>query len=154
MLLKVSRIISDRDATLSVITVDGRFVCFGLEDEYREDKVPGETRIPQGRYPVIVRTFGSFFKRYLKKFPFFHRGMLEVENVPGFTDILIHIGNTDKDTAGCLLVGTGCTTSGGITITSSRLAYEKLYNMVIDEAMAGNLWIEYHNDDGVSDCRD
>lgn len=145
----VRRFVSDRDSTLSEIRVDDRFICFGLEDEHRADKIPGETRIPQGRYQVRLRTFGGFHKRYQNIFPGFHKGMLEVMDVPGFTDILIHIGNTDKDTAGCLLVGLGCTTAGGITIQSSRLAYQKLYERVIHKAEANELFIEYHNDDGI-----
>jgi len=42
--------------------VDGQFVCFGLEDEYREDKVAGETRIPSGTYQVALRKEGGFHK--------------------------------------------------------------------------------------------
>lgn len=35
MIITVDRFNSDSDATLSKVSVDGRFVCFGLEDEYR-----------------------------------------------------------------------------------------------------------------------
>ena len=52
MLITVDRFKSDDDATLSKVDIDGQFVCFGLEDEYREDKVANETRIPAGRYRI------------------------------------------------------------------------------------------------------
>lgn len=143
MKITVSRFVSDKDATLSHVHVDDKFVCFGLEDEFRADKVPGETRIPAGCYAIKLKTFGGFHGRYARKFPFLHRGMLQVCDVPDFTDILIHIGNTDDDTAGCLLVGLGCTTAGGISISSSSMAYQKLYQIVVDAAIAGDLTIEY-----------
>jgi len=147
MKILVKRFKSDDDATLSEVSVDGRFQCFGLEDEYRENKVPGETRIPAGEYQVGVRVVGGFDARYSKKFPTFHAGMLQVLDVPGFDYILIHIGNTDEDTAGCLLVGAGCNTSGDLSISSSRLAYQDLYRKAIGDALDGNLSIEYVDED-------
>lgn len=139
----VERIVSDTDTTVSAIFVDGRFACFGLEDEYREDKLAGETRIPAGHYRVIVRRHGGFHERYERKFAF-HRGMLEIAAVPRFTDILIHIGNTDDHTAGCLLVGTGATCRpGDMSIQSSVEAYTRLYGQVIDAAERNDLTIEF-----------
>ncbi len=41
MQMVVDRFTSDSESTISRILVDGRFVCFGLEDEYRTSKVPG-----------------------------------------------------------------------------------------------------------------
>lgn len=144
--LQVRRVLSDDDATISVVSLNGVFQCFGLEDEHRENKVTGETRIPAGRYKLGVRDVGGFHSRYKKKFPF-HQGMLQVLDVPGFEYILIHIGNTDEDTAGCLLVGTGCNTSGQLMVTSSTVAYKNLYNKLIKHVIAGDVWVEYIDDD-------
>lgn len=149
MKITVSRFLSDTDATLSSISVDGDFVCFGLEDEYREDKVMHETRIPAGEYPVTLRTVGGFHGRYSKKFSGLHKGMLWVRDVPGFEYILIHVGNTDDNTSGCLLVGEGASTSGELRVSNSVLAYEKLYSKVVDAAASGSLVIEYVDNDGV-----
>ena len=151
MLITVDRFKSDSDATLSKVDVDGQFVCFGLEDEYMVDKVAGETRIPAGRYKMGVRREGGFHARYGDKFPGMHRGMLHVLDVPGFEFILIHIGNTDEDTAGCLLVGLNASVDDGeLRVTSSKLAYQKVYPMVIDAAEAGELEIEYVDSDRAS----
>lgn len=151
MKIEVNRIVSDSDTTLSIVSVDGKFECFGCEDEYRETKLAGETRIPEGSYPVGIRAVGGFHTRYASKFPKFHRGMLEVQNVPNFEYILIHVGNTDADTAGCLLVGTGAfAETNNMSIQASVKAYTKLYQKVIDEAIAGNLTIEYIDNDGVN----
>lgn len=133
----------DDDATLSMVAVDGVFECFGLEDEFRADKVAGETRIPRGVYRVGVRRVGGFNKRYAAKFPNFHRGMLQVLDVPGFEYILIHIGNTDEDTAGCLLVGQNANTGGELSVGSSTNAYKALYVKVIMAAERGELTITY-----------
>ena len=59
-----------------------------------EKKVYGETAIPYGTYKVIL-SYSPKFKRILP----------ELLDVPCFTGIRIHRGNTEKDTAGCLLVG-------------------------------------------------
>lgn len=130
-LIDVERYKHSSDFTLSRVYLDGQFECFGLEDERRDVKVMHETRIPEGEYRVTLRTFGSHHEKYKVKFPGFHRGMLWVRDIPGFRDILIHIGNTEKDTSGCLLVGSWPNEDAG-TIVHSTSAYEKLYKKVID----------------------
>ncbi|MEK8034174.1 DUF5675 family protein [Ideonella sp. DXS29W] len=148
MQILVDRFLSDSDTTISHVTVDGQFVCFGLEDEYRADKVAHETRIPAGEYHVGVRTAGKHHTQYKAQFPDIHRGMLHVQDVPGFEFILIHCGNTQADTSGCLLVGTGAVTDpGNMSISSSRIAYRKFYPMVIGAALEGSLSIRYVDND-------
>jgi hypothetical protein len=143
----VDRVRSDDDATLSNIYIDGAWFCFGLEDEPRAHKIPAETRIPSGVYQIGVKTTGYFDLRYRGKFPDIHRGMLEVLRVLNFTDILIHIGNDDDDTAGCLLVGSNAVTTNRLYIASSTHAYKSLYNHCIKAAFAGELTIEYRDRD-------
>ena len=81
------------------------FLAYTLEDEYRSEKKYGETRIPDGTYKLGLRKEGGYHAKYSKRFSDIHIGMLHVLNVPGFEYILIHCGNTDEHTAGCLLVG-------------------------------------------------
>lgn len=147
MLITVNRFTSNDEATGSIVTVDGRFECFGLEDQYRTQKVWGETRIPAGVYRVGVRTEGGFHQRYSNRLRDIHRGMLHVMAVPGFEYILIHIGNTDDDTAGCLLVGRGIETGEQIRIANSTRAYKRFYTKVIDHAIAGDCYIKYIDND-------
>ena len=147
MKITVNRFKSDSDATLSTVSIDGVFECFGLEDEWHVAKIPGDTRIPAGSYRVGIRDVGGFNNRYSAKFPDFHNGMLQVKDVPGFEYILIHIGNTDEDTAGCLLVGQNANTSSEISIGSSTNAYKALYAKVIDAAWNDDLEIEYLDND-------
>ena len=148
MEILVDRFVSDDDATISRILVNDSFVCFGLEDEFREDKVSGETRIPAGNYSIGLRTEGGFHNRYSTRFREIHRGMLHIQDVPDFEFILIHCGNTDEDTEGCLLVGSqAITTSGDMSITSSAAAYRILYPMVATEAERGNLRVTFEDND-------
>ncbi|MCP4766832.1 MAG: hypothetical protein GY875_11240 [Gammaproteobacteria bacterium] len=148
MEILVDRFVSDSDSTISRVLVDGRFICFGLEDEYREDKIPSETRIDAGTYDVRLRTEGGFHQRYQNRFGDMHRGMLHVQDVPEFEYILIHVGNTDEDTAGCLLVGEDAiTTQGEMRVNMSRSAYQKLYPIVVDAADRDDLQITYQDND-------
>ena len=108
MKLEVIRFNKGEDSTnglLFDITNERKFLCYTLEDESREEKVPGETCIPEGEYRLGFRTVGGFHAKYSQRFADIHMGMLEVCDVPNFEYILIHCGNTDEATAGCLLVG-------------------------------------------------
>ena len=133
MRIKVQRISDNNESTISAVYIDGMFFCWGLEDEHRTTKVFGDTRIPNGIYHVDLRTVGGHHQRYSKKFPDFHKGMLHVMNVPNFEYILIHIGNDDDDTAGCLLLGDTANnnTIGNGFIGSSTNAYKRFYKHII-----------------------
>ena len=137
MELEVLRFSSQKDSTNSILfdVTDGKrqFLCYTLEDEYREDKVGGETRIPSGAYEVTLRTVGGFHGRYEKKYGKMHKGMLWVRDVPNFEYILIHTGNTDEHTAGCLLLGDSQQANFGNSdgfVGSSTQAYKRVYPSV------------------------
>lgn len=133
------------DSTLSSLwnVTDGRdsgiILASSLEDERRDTKVFGETCIPLGTYRLALRTHGGFNQRYRKRFPGFHLGMIEVLNVPGFTDILWHCGNDDDDTAGCLLIGSYpvVTPDGEFEITASVRRYKVIYPPIAKALAAG-----------------
>lgn len=141
MEIDVIRFSTAETSTLGLLLIDGTFECYTLEDGFHKVKIPGKTRIPAGTYALAFRNFGKHNEQYLKKYGGdFHHGMLQVMHVKGFTDILIHKGNTGGDTAGCLLVGDGANnnqTKDGF-ISSSGLAYEHLYPKVAAELLAGN----------------
>ena len=102
MLIVVDRLQKDEDVTIGAITIDGDFACWSLEDPVREIpgqpvstwKIHGETAIPAGRYKVIV-DMSARFKRLLPL----------LLDVPGYSGVRIHAGNTAADTEGCILVG-------------------------------------------------
>jgi hypothetical protein len=148
--LEVLRFSSHSDSTLGMLfdVTDNcrKFLCFTLEDEYRDVKVMGETRIPQGIYTLKLRKIGGFDSRYSKKYGSTHKGMIWVQDVPGFKYILWHTGNTDEHTAGCLLLGD--TSQQNITkegfIGSSTTAYKRVYPSIAQAIEEGEeVKVEY-----------
>ena len=115
MNLKLIRKIFTSESTIGELYVDEVFECYILEDVVRDDgvKVDGETAIPYGKYPVTV-TYSPRFSRYLPL----------LNNVPNYSGVRIHSGNTAADTEGCLITGT---TQGENIVLQSRDAFNKLY---------------------------
>lgn len=147
MELRVIRYCSREDWTLGMLMEDRTFLCYTLEDEHREEKVMSETRIPAGRYRITLRKVGGHHKRYTDKFPNMHKGMLWVRDVPNFEYILIHIGNTEKHTAGCLLTGLTSDSNKGI-IGRSTDAYKAIYPRIAEALENGeDVFITYENFD-------
>ena len=145
--LEVLRYSSGADSTLGLLFINdanGReFLSYTLEDEFREEKVSAETRIPEGTYDIKLRTEGGFHNRYSTKFGVpWHKGMLHVQDVPGFEYILIHTGNTDEHTMGCLLVGDtqqqNVSKSKDGFIGASNDAYKRIYPPIADALLRGD----------------
>ena len=156
MKYEVLRVSSGNDSTSGLLFEIDRgkrtFLAYTLEDEQRDVKVWGETRIPAGTYKLKLRTEGGFHSRYVSKYGDFHKGMIWVQDVPGFEYILWHTGNTDEHTAGCLIVG-NTQTNNRIAkdgfIGSSVDAYKFVYPRVAAAIEAGlDVEVEYIDYDG------
>tara|TARA_R100000951_G_scaffold30311_2_gene26101 strand:- start:2388 stop:2837 length:450 start_codon:yes stop_codon:yes gene_type:complete len=144
MKLEVIRYHTSDDYTLGMlldVTEGRKFLCYTLEDEYREEKVMHETRIPAGTYKITLRKIGGFHGRYEKKYGSMHKGMLWVRDVPGFEYILIHTGNTDEHTSGCLLVGNSSDYKG--FVGSSVNAYKRIYPAIAKALETSDVEITY-----------
>ena len=132
MKLQVLRFSSQTDSTSGLLfeinELGKHFLCYTLEDEAR-------------------RTEGGFHERYSRKYPNIHIGMLHIVNVPGFEYILIHTGNTDEHTAGCLLVGDSQENNVIIRdgfVGKSNNAYKRIYPRIAKAIESGeNVTIEY-----------
>ena len=147
MKLTVVRTQFGTDATNGILLVDGVFENYTLEDQYQAVKVMHETCIPEGTYDIKFRTVGGFHEKYKTRYGNSHYGMLHLQDVPNFTYILIHAGNTDEHTSGCLIVGEtqqDLDISDDGFIGHSGKAYSKLYNKVAKELLLGKkVTIEY-----------
>lgn len=160
-LLIVDRHTLNAGATLSKMYVA---FCAGLEDQKRAgDKVKGKTCIPDGTYPLALRYSPKFStnyytrdnenliskKEYLNlpsaiKPQYKPHDLMWIKDVPGFEYILIHWGNTAKDTDGCYLVGAELGKLGGEdAVLTSRVTYVKLYKAIAAQIRKGGQSIEY-----------
>ncbi len=86
------------------------FLGYTLEDQFQAVKQMKETRIPAGRYRLVLNknvdlNADNLTTRYRKRYPQWFKYHIMLLGVPGFTGIYIHIGNKDDDTDGCLLLG-------------------------------------------------
>lgn len=131
MLITLIREPSGPVATIGRMVIDGQHACYTCEDVVRPlgQKIAGETAIPEGRYRVVV----SHSQRFGRALPL-------LLDVPWFTGVRIHPGNTAADTEGCILPGLSHTDS---TVGRSRVAFEALFGR-IQAALAGGdeVWIE------------
>lgn len=141
--IKLIRYKSNEFATLGKLFLDKNFECYILEDEYREVKVKHHTRISAGVYELAFRKYGRFHDIYKARYANFHQGMIELKNVPNFTDILIHAGVTHEDTSGCLLTGKQVDEQKmQITSGTSAHAYIALYIKLANAMKEGKQFIQ------------
>lgn len=142
MELIVERKYKKQSYTIGNLYVNGKFFSNTLEDADRglddsmsldkilELKKPSITAIPKGTYEITLDVISpkyctnSFYKQVCNgKVP-------RLLNVKGFEGILIHAGNTDKDTSGCLLVGVNKARG---QVLNSRDTFKELYKLLKDK---------------------
>lgn len=147
MLLELKRKPTVNATTFGELLVDGKPFCITLEDQIREVpgapvatwKVYGQTAIPAGRYRLTQFDSSHFGPRTIL-----------VNDVPGFTGILIHGGVDKESTLGCIIVGdrcdeATCTISGGV----ERGVKRRLNDLVHAAIESGDrVWLEVHNPPG------
>lgn len=139
MLLKLVRIVHFEDCTLGQLFINHPsqsmdfLECFTLEDPVREQgvKVQNKTAIPAGRYRVVI-DWSNRFKRM----------MPHILDVPNFTGIRIHAGNTAEDTSGCILVGGAIDQKNHVIKPgTSRPAYDRLFKK-LEGVMDIHIWVD------------
>ncbi|MBO4550595.1 MAG: hypothetical protein J5733_07675 [Bacteroidaceae bacterium] len=150
MELKLKRIARRDTYTIGHLYIDGEYFCDTIEDKDRglaqhlplevnkAKKKYSETAIPTGRYQVTLSVKSPKFA--LKKAYEFCGGYLpRLLKVPAFDGVLIHIGNTAKDSAGCILVGQNKVVGQVINSTET---FAKLYNKL--RHANGQIWISIY----------
>ena len=143
------RLFRGADSSLGALWLyDQQPECFIIEDEYREIKVAGETRIPAGRYEIKKRITESseMTLKYREQYAFFDYH-LQLQDVPGFSWIYIHAGNKESHTDGCLLVNYNAMMIEGEDAKEyvggrSRDAFKVIYKELSAFLDRGQLFIE------------
>lgn len=125
MKIKLHRTDYSEKATEGILYIDGAAECFTIEDKDRNlenggIKVQDKTAIPKGIYEVKI-TYSNRFKR----------DMPILLNVPFFTGIRIHTGNTAENTEGCIIVGGVNLKQKDNFIGQSKVAYDKLFKKIV-----------------------
>ena len=116
MLIEVKRFEFKDTHTVGKMYVNGIYECYTLEDAVRNGtKIIGKTAIPIGTYKLIIDASTRF-----------KQDMPHILDVPDFTGVRIHAGNTSADTDGCILLGS--TWAGKDFIGNSKIAYKKFFN--------------------------
>lgn len=135
--------------TISNLTINGKWFCNVIEDtdrglkdtmtleQIKSIKKPSLTAIPSGKYKVTLDVVSPKFSTnaYYKQVC---QGKLpRLLNVKGFEGILIHVGNTEKASAGCLIVGENKVKG---QVINSKATFEKLYKELLKDK--NNITIE------------
>ncbi len=127
--LTLLRYSDDRTTTIGLLSINGQFYCYTLEDTFHEEKIAGETRIPAGTYPIQFRKEETELTlKYRERYPEWFTWHLQIQNVPGFDSIYIHNGGDHTHTEGCLLVSDSLNVSNEKTfLSNSRETFRRLY---------------------------
>jgi hypothetical protein len=118
-LLIIRETFSDK-STIGNLHLDGEWLCDTLELPWKDNQ-RSVSCIPAGQYKVRLRTARESATR-----DYLH---LLIQDVPNRDYILFHIGNSAKDTRGCVLVGIGTKQD---FVKNSRLAMELLMKEIIN----------------------
>lgn len=139
MTILVERVFNSPSYCISHVYVDGQYVCDAIEDtdrmldqsqtvEYiKAHKIYKETAIPTGLYELTLNIPSPKYSKNKYYMDFCKAKLPRVLNVPAFDGILIHIGNTADDSAGCLIVGYNKVKG---KVLNSKVAFEKFYKII------------------------
>lgn len=106
------RAYQDARVTLGILQFDLSDPFFTLENPFHQDGI--DSLIPAGTYKCVPYSSAKFPSAY------------KVMSVPGRTDILIHVGNFESDTAGCILLGQSAGKLGSkLAVMESKAAMDR-----------------------------
>lgn len=156
--LTLKRFYSDSLNTLGCLTIQrtdvkylGTFAAYTCEDKHNDYKIKQKTRIPAGRYRITKREeMTPLTKKYRQRHK--HWGFdwhLMLENVPNYSNVYIHVGNSHEDSEGCILVGniSANPMQTNLPLQQSVGAYKTFYREISRCLANGDeVWIE------IEDC--
>ncbi len=139
MVTQIIRVAQGTESTLSHLYIGGLFSCYLLEDSIRENKIPGQTCIPVGDFKLSLNKTSGMHLRYQKDYPWMHQGMIEIKDLPNFSLVFFHKGNTHQDTKGCPLIGHyWIKVNNDFQVMLSAFAYRVVYPQLLEQILSGN----------------
>ena len=147
MRLKVKRIYKGEYYTIGKLYIDDQYFCDTIEDKDRQlddkmsepliksMKVYGQTAIPTGTYIIDMNTTSPKFKDRTWAKPYGGK-LPRLIGVKGFEGILIHVGNTQQDSLGCILIGYNKTKG---KVINSTACFQKLMPILLKAHLAGEV---------------
>lgn len=143
MKLLLKRVQKTKIFTIGELYIDGKFFCYTCEDTdrgLRQDmplsviekiKIKSVTCIPYGKYKVTLDVVSPKYSNPKYKWAAkIDAKVPRLIDVPGYAGVLIHVGNTAKDTDGCILVGFSKTKDG---VGRSTDCFLKLYEILLND---------------------
>lgn len=125
--------------TIGILYIDGTRFCETIEDtdrglnsnmteaEILRLKKPNITAIPTGIYPVDLNTISSRFGKNSFYVSTCNGRLPRLKNVKGYSGVLIHCGNTEKDSSGCIICGENKVRG---KVINSKETFKKLYKLL------------------------
>lgn len=141
MKLTLDRIYKGPSYTIGKLYIDDKYFCDTLEDtdrgltdimplaEILKIKKPSETAIPSGTYNITLDVVSPRFSTKTFYQQVCNGKLPRLLNVKGFDGVLIHSGNTEKDSSGCILVGQNKVKG---KVINSQETFKKLYKILKD----------------------
>ena len=143
------RVANTKESTLGILYHNTSPIGFIIEDEPREKKVINETRIPAKSYKLKINYQETpLTLKYREKYAWF-KNHIEIVGVENFTGVYIHIGNTEKDTAGCQVVGKLAAISEGEFINKESTALFQEFYLAVYPALVEGKTIYYNIIDNI-----
>ena len=139
MKFELKRIYNCSKYCIGHIYVDGQYCCDSIEDTDRmldqsmsekdilKVKVKSQTAIPTGTYNVLMNVVSPKFSLKQYYMDICKGRVPRLDNVPGYSGILIHCGTNENSSAGCLIVGYNKVKG---KVLNSKSAFEKLYHLM------------------------
>ena len=146
MIIYLKRMLQHENGTVGRLSVPNCQPMFCIEDRHHDSKVYGKTRIPAGDYDIKPVGGGRIYTRYTARWEW-HRGCLFLQNVPNYTGVMIHCGNSAADTEGCLLPTLSADLHDKCWGGYSRQAYALLYKAVVGAAYNSDLMVRIRDEE-------
>ena len=145
MELTLKRRFKGLNYTIGSLYIEGKYFCDTIEDidryldssmtleDIKRIKVYGNTAIPYGTYKIDMDTISPKFKDRSWAKPY-NGKIPRLIKVKGFDGVLIHVGNTEQDSLGCILVGENKVKG---KVINSTITFNNLMNVLLESHIAG-----------------